>query len=99
MFKDNSVCNFKNIFGCSLQNRYYSNASHSSDEIYNIPITYTTQNIADFETTKPVFIMKNKTHQFSIANISQDHSWVIFNIQETGTMPKTLIFLQKPFVV
>ncbi|XP_047022060.1 membrane alanyl aminopeptidase-like [Helicoverpa zea] len=66
------------------QKRYYFNSSVASTEVYKIPITYTTQMSPDFDNTKPVFIMENKTRVFQIANISNEHSWVIFNVQETG---------------
>ncbi|XP_075971973.1 putative aminopeptidase-2 [Anticarsia gemmatalis] len=64
------------------QHRFYSNESHSSDEIYQIPITYTTGTSANFTSTVPAFIMNEKSTSFSIANF--DHTWVIFNVQETG---------------
>ncbi|XP_026737407.1 membrane alanyl aminopeptidase-like [Trichoplusia ni] len=66
------------------QKRFYSNSSISSNEVYKIPITYTTQLSPNFENTKPVFIMENKTHEFTIRNISQSHPWILFNVQETG---------------
>ncbi|CAH0605713.1 unnamed protein product [Chrysodeixis includens] len=66
------------------QKRYYSNSSISSNEVYKIPITYTTQSSPNFENTKPVFIMEDRTHEFKIQNISQTHPWIIFNVQETG---------------
>ncbi|KAJ8727738.1 hypothetical protein PYW07_001857 [Mythimna separata] len=66
------------------QKRYYVNGSLSSNETYKIPITYTTQASPDFENTKPAFILDEKVFQFKIPNISQDHSWAIFNVQETG---------------
>ncbi|XP_049870026.1 membrane alanyl aminopeptidase-like [Pectinophora gossypiella] len=65
------------------QTRFYINAS-KSDELYKIPITYTTDASPNFNNTKPSFVMENQTYSFKIANLNKDGSWVIFNIQETG---------------
>ncbi|XP_049870025.1 membrane alanyl aminopeptidase-like [Pectinophora gossypiella] len=65
------------------QARFYMNA-FNSDEIYKIPITYTTDASPNFNNTKPNFVMENKSHSFKISNLNRDDSWVIFNIQETG---------------
>ncbi|KAF9798704.1 hypothetical protein SFRURICE_007034 [Spodoptera frugiperda] len=66
------------------QKRYYVNSSISSNETYKIPITYTTGMAPDFENTRPVFIMEDQTFTLTISNLSREHSWVIFNLQETG---------------
>ncbi|KAL4705512.1 hypothetical protein ACJJTC_011454 [Scirpophaga incertulas] len=66
------------------QRRFYINGSHSSNELYKIPITFTTGLSPNFENTKPVFIMGEKNHTFNVPDIGQNHSWIIFNIQETG---------------
>ncbi|KAL0882642.1 hypothetical protein ABMA27_001077 [Loxostege sticticalis] len=66
------------------QRRFYINGSHTSDETYKIPITYTTGSAPDFSNTKPAFIMEGKTHTFKVDAIAQNHSWIIFNVQETG---------------
>ncbi|XP_028172441.1 membrane alanyl aminopeptidase-like [Ostrinia furnacalis] len=64
------------------QRRFYINGSHTSDETYKIPITYTTGDNPNFVNTKPAFIMEGKTHTFNIHNFTQ--TWIIFNLQETG---------------
>ncbi|CAG9795008.1 unnamed protein product [Diatraea saccharalis] len=66
------------------QRRFYINGSHSSDEIYKIPITYTTGISPDFTNTKPLFIMEARTATLNVSNIGQNNSWIIFNVQETG---------------
>ncbi|XP_050343244.1 membrane alanyl aminopeptidase-like isoform X2 [Nymphalis io] len=66
------------------QKRFYMNSSHSSDKIYKIPITYTLDKDFNFENTKPAFIMDNKTYVLTIQEIKANHSYPIFNIQETG---------------
>ncbi|CAH2105884.1 unnamed protein product [Euphydryas editha] len=66
------------------QNRFYIDSSHSSEEIYKIPITYTIDIDFDFSNTKPAFIMENKTHVLYIREIRENHTTPIFNIQETG---------------
>ncbi|XP_030032733.2 membrane alanyl aminopeptidase-like [Manduca sexta] len=65
------------------QKRYYANSSISSEEVYMIPISYTTENSANFNDTKPAFIMSGRTHEVNIENLI-DSNWVIFNVQETG---------------
>ncbi|XP_052753559.1 membrane alanyl aminopeptidase-like isoform X2 [Galleria mellonella] len=64
------------------QRRFYSNSSHQSDEIYQIPITYTISDSIDFTNTKPAFILGDRSIQIDL-NITEN-SWVLFNIQETG---------------
>ncbi|KOB70213.1 Aminopeptidase N-5, partial [Operophtera brumata] len=59
------------------QKRFYTNSSYSSNETYNIPITYTTGVDPDFIITKPVMVMKNKTHEFSIPGIHEDRRWIV----------------------
>ncbi|XP_026484281.2 membrane alanyl aminopeptidase-like [Vanessa tameamea] len=66
------------------QKRFYIDPSHSSDEIYKIPITYTLDIDFNFGNTKPAFIMDSKTYVLPIKEIKENHSWPIFNIQETG---------------
>ncbi|XP_013184610.2 membrane alanyl aminopeptidase [Amyelois transitella] len=66
------------------QNRFYINSSRSSEEVYRIPITYTTKASPNFSGTKPVLIMDNKTQNISLNGSLNEDSWVIFNIQETG---------------
>ncbi|CAH2105883.1 unnamed protein product [Euphydryas editha] len=66
------------------QKRFYINSSHSSGEIYKIPITYTIDTNFDFSNTKPAFIMENKTHVLYIREIRENLTTPIFNIQETG---------------
>ncbi|XP_059049752.1 membrane alanyl aminopeptidase-like [Achroia grisella] len=64
------------------QRRFYSNSSYESNEIYQIPITYTTKDSIDFENTKPVFILNGSSTEIEL-NITEQ-SWVLFNIQESG---------------
>nr|AWT23001.1 aminopeptidase N8 [Hyphantria cunea] len=64
------------------QKRFYKNASYLSNETYKIPITYTTGLSPNFNNTKPMFIMYDRSHEFTIANVSQ--TWVIFNVQDSG---------------
>ncbi|XP_041970214.1 membrane alanyl aminopeptidase-like [Aricia agestis] len=67
------------------QKRFYINSSHSSNELYMIPITYTVGNNPNFTNTKPVFIMKESSRIISVPDLNtESHNWVIFNIQETG---------------
>ncbi|KAJ2952367.1 hypothetical protein O0L34_g4651 [Tuta absoluta] len=64
------------------QKRFYYNSSYESNELYPIPITYTTGASPNFNNLKPAFIMYNKTDNFKVSNLSQN--WVILNLQETG---------------
>nr|QEV86803.1 aminopeptidase N8 [Chilo suppressalis] len=66
------------------QRRFYVNGSHSSNEIYKIPITYTTAVSPDFTNTKPLLIMEARSVSMNVSNIGLNHSWIIFNVQETG---------------
>ncbi|XP_045519265.1 membrane alanyl aminopeptidase-like [Pieris brassicae] len=64
------------------QKRFYIDPTKSSDELYKIPITYTTSNAPNFENTKPSFIMDGETYDLSV-NLTED-TWIVFNVQETG---------------
>lgn len=66
-----------------FQSRFFSNSSIEADNLYSIPITFTTENESNFEDTTPPFIMNAKTYVLNLTNIDED-DWVIFNIQETG---------------
>ncbi|KAI8424608.1 hypothetical protein MSG28_003042 [Choristoneura fumiferana] len=66
------------------QKRFYIDSSYESNETYPIPVTYTTELAPDFNTTKPVFVMNEKSHVLNLTGLSLNQPWVIFNIQETG---------------
>lgn len=67
-----------------LQKRFYIDSSHESNETYPIPVTYTTELAPDFNTTKPVFVMNDKSRVLNLTGLGLNQPWVIFNIQETG---------------
>ncbi|KAM3967291.1 membrane alanyl aminopeptidase [Aphomia sociella] len=74
--------NYENGTVSLSQRRFYINSTVRSNEVYKIPITYTTKNKLDFNNTKPVFVMENISADIEL-NITEE-SWVLFNIQETG---------------
>ncbi|XP_013142033.1 PREDICTED: membrane alanyl aminopeptidase-like [Papilio polytes] len=66
------------------QKRFYINSTIESDELYKIPITLTTGLSPNFENTKPLFIMHNKTETIDVQVKTTENHWVISNLQETG---------------
>lgn len=50
---------------------------------WTIPITYTTDEELDFETTSPKLFIKQDKSSIDI-DLSPNATWVIFNIQQTG---------------
>ncbi|VVD01643.1 unnamed protein product [Leptidea sinapis] len=75
--------NHENSSVVLTQKRFYIDPSKSSNELYKIPITYTTTNAPDFNNTKPVLVMDGETQVLSI-NLTDDKNLILFNIQETG---------------
>ncbi|XP_053604250.1 membrane alanyl aminopeptidase-like [Plodia interpunctella] len=75
---------YENQIATLTQSRFYINSSHTSEQEYKIPITYTTKVSPNFSNTKPVFILEDKTQNISLNGSLDENSWTIFNIQETG---------------
>lgn len=49
-----------------------------------IPITYTTQDVADFDNTKPDFWMRNNDSQITMDLKLSSADWFIINLHQTG---------------
>lgn len=50
--------------------------------LYQIPITFSTENHLDFDDTKPVIVMKDKN--ITLNKGTKDMEWVVFNKQQIG---------------
>ncbi|XP_052132442.1 aminopeptidase N, partial [Frankliniella occidentalis] len=60
------------------------NATHGTDPLWWVPITFTTQASPDFQTTRPSHWMR-RDRTLALDSIGADaNQWVIFNVQETG---------------
>ncbi|XP_071539736.1 aminopeptidase N-like isoform X8 [Panulirus ornatus] len=60
------------------------NWTDSHDYKWWIPLTYTTQENPNFESTPPDVWMKDSESQIMISSLPSQEHWVIFNVQETG---------------
>ncbi|KAK7075491.1 hypothetical protein SK128_020460 [Halocaridina rubra] len=60
------------------------NSTDTHDYKWWIPITFTSQNVQDFDTTFPSIWMSAAESEITINNLPDNNVWVIFNIQETG---------------
>lgn len=50
-----------------------------------VPITYTTSQLLNFQSTHPSHWMK-KEEQIKISDLPSENDWIILNIQETGNI-------------
>lgn len=66
-----------------FQDRFFINSSvPQTDQLWHIPITFTTGNNPDWETLKPVKVMSEKND--TVERNGTGHEWVIFNVQQKG---------------
>ena len=66
-----------------FQSRFLISGPATTDELWWVPLTYTTSSELDFTNTKPKEWLKNiKETDVDIAK--SDDEWIIFNIQSTG---------------
>lgn len=78
----------------------------TSKQVWKVPITYTTSEVLDFNTTKAQHWLNGRSLKVEVPSLSSNQ-WLIVNIQETGTLIytkfmyfdlyKNLIFLSLGF--
>ncbi|XP_034944912.1 aminopeptidase Ey isoform X2 [Chelonus insularis] len=81
------IRNYKNGGASVTQERFMlqnsMNDATSSDSLWWIPITYTTESAKNFNDTKPSYWMKEKS--LTVKDFGTNaNQWVIFNVLETG---------------
>lgn len=60
------------------------NATARSEELWWIPITYTTSRVKNFESTQPVVWLKREKEIEIEDSELREEDWIVVNIQETG---------------
>ncbi|KAK7067746.1 hypothetical protein SK128_013768 [Halocaridina rubra] len=56
---------------------------NDTNETWWVPISYTTQNNANFDNTQPTLWMSDTDLEITVDSLPSQDQWVIFNIQET----------------
>lgn len=65
-----------------LQKQFLKEGETATDNLWNIPITYTTKTGVDFENLKPKLLFTSKSGQ--LADEVKTDDWIMFNIQQIG---------------
>lgn len=77
-----------------FQDRFFISSSVSqTDQLWHIPITFTTGNNPDWETLTPLKVMSERTD--TVERSGTGHEWVIFNVQQKGLFKQLRIKSQK----
>lgn len=70
------------------QNRFLlvknANSTDNHDYMWWVPLTYTSEDNPDFQTTHPTSWMADTDKQVTVSSLPASDKWVIFNIQETS---------------
>lgn len=70
------------------QNRFLLVENENSTDPHNymwwVPLSYTSQDSPDFESTQVKVWMKDSETEITVDSLPSEDKWVIFNIQETG---------------
>lgn len=74
------------------QSRFTFTASTTSDALWWIPLSYTTMNEANFDSTKPKSWIRGTPKIIKEFENITDDEWIIANIQGTGELKKKMIF-------
>ncbi|XP_047471489.1 LOW QUALITY PROTEIN: aminopeptidase Ey-like [Penaeus chinensis] len=61
-----------------------ANSSNTTGYKWWVPLTYTTQNEANFNQTQAKLWMKDSEDHVTVSSLPPKDQWVIFNLQETG---------------
>lgn len=56
----------------------------TNDYRWWVPITYTTQDNLDFNTTHPTAWISNTEDQITLSSLPDSNTWIICNLQATG---------------
>jgi len=73
-----------------FQNRFYHYGLNStSEELWHIPLTWTTENEQQFSNTLPkAWMVKKriKINDIALSRATSNNQWILFNINQTGNI-------------
>lgn len=82
----------------AFQDRFYHYGLNStSEELWHIPLTWTTENEQQFSNALPkAWMVKNrmKINDIALSQATSNNQWILFNINQTGNITVVIIFAE-----